>query len=163
MIVLENIRVEAGAYISRLGKMALAARWWLLAIPFVLAVAVGAAFGSKWGLAVAVLGLAAVPMLLSLAYLNYAFSPEARWSILAKDILIDAQGVRLQFADGRLSPKLIAKSEFSHVGVTSSHLLLIFKTPRFTFLMIPFEQLDEQGIDIKTLVKSLYAFGYEIR
>ncbi|MCQ2289469.1 MAG: hypothetical protein MJZ74_10295 [Muribaculaceae bacterium] len=89
-------KVPAGTYMKRVFAMWLSRHaWWLLLLVAVCASL--CAVDVKWSVISFILFLAALMMVMSLVYFNYAFSPLARWSVMEKTIMMDGNGLHIKF------------------------------------------------------------------
>lgn len=79
-----------------------------------------------------------LPMLLALLYIYYGFSPEARWSVMEKSAVIDADGITLSFTDERMKKHAIRWDDVRSIIVKDDVLLLMLNGGRrYTCLMLP--------------------------
>lgn len=83
-----------------------------------------------------------LPMILALLYFYYGFSPEARWSIMEKTAILDADGITLNFIDERMKTHVIPWSDVRTIIEKDDALLLMLKGRRYTCLMIPASVVD---------------------
>lgn len=150
MTQLDPYRVPAGDYLRQLARMYLRARWaWFLA-PLLLCSALAVWLADvRWFIVAMMLLFVAIPMVLSLAYINYALSMEARWALLEKSLTLNDDGILLHFTDQRMHDRLISWDEVSEVKVAGEAFLVMLKVRRFTFLMIPFSAIEQSGVRIK--------------
>lgn len=150
--------VTSSQYLRQLGRMYLRDRWPWLAAPVLLCGAMAAAWADvRWLVVGLMLLFVAIPMVLALAYINYALSLEARWSLLNKELTITDQGLMLQFEDQRLHDRLITWSEVNRVEVGGNAFLVMLSVRRYTFLMIPFTAIEQASIPIRDFAAELYA------
>ncbi|MBQ4367147.1 MAG: hypothetical protein II786_03585 [Muribaculaceae bacterium] len=142
---LEGIKVSSSEYLGRLSAQFFAANGVWLALPLLVGFVL--AFQDiRWLIVTLMLLFVAFPMLLSLCYINYALSMEARWSLMEKDITLETAGLLLQFADERMHDRLIAWREVSRVVVDNDYVMLMLKVRRFTFLLIPRSSIADPSI-----------------
>ena len=148
--LLKPYRVDAGDYLRRLAVMYLRARWPWLLTPLLLcgAMAIGLA-DVRWFIVAMMVLFVAIPMVLSLAYINYALSMEARWSLLEKSLTVNDDGILLQFTDERMHARLVCWNEVRNVEIAGEAFLVMLKVRRFTFLMIPFTAIEQSGVSLK--------------
>ena len=83
-----------------------------------------------------------LPMLLSLLYFYYGFSPEARWSIMDKAVVIDDDGLTLDFSDQRMKKHIVPKDDVLDVIFKDDVAMLMLKGRRYTCLMLPGSVVD---------------------
>ncbi|MBR1883255.1 MAG: hypothetical protein IJ808_09675 [Muribaculaceae bacterium] len=151
-LIIEKSAVLASTYIKALSIKMLRQAWWALFLLAVLCVSVALVADARWALACLLLIMVATPMLLSLAYINYALSMEARWSLLEKRITIQDDGLLMQFSHPRMHDKLIAWNEIRRWDASCGCLLLELKVRQFTFLMIPFTSIEASQLTLRDVV-----------
>jgi hypothetical protein len=78
-----------------------------------------------------------LPMILSLLYFYYGFSPEARWSIMEKTADVSPQGLTLNFADERMKKHAIRWDDVRYIVEKDDVVMLMLKGKRYTCLMFP--------------------------
>ena len=78
-----------------------------------------------------------LPMILALLYFYYGLSPEARWSILEKDVVIGDGGISLTFTDERMKKHAIGWDDVRNIIEKDDVLLLMLRGKRYTCLMLP--------------------------
>jgi hypothetical protein len=78
-----------------------------------------------------------LPMILSLLYFYYGFSPEARWSIMEKAADVDPQGMTLNFTDERMKKHAIRWDDVRYIIEKDDVVMLMLKGKRYTCLMFP--------------------------
>ncbi|MBQ0121777.1 MAG: hypothetical protein KBT13_11790 [Bacteroidales bacterium] len=128
-------RVNAGSYMRvALGKWASRHAWWMLLVLAMCTVL--ACYDVRWCVGAIVLYLAALMMLLTLVYFNYAFSPQARWSVMEKTVSLSEQGIHMAFAHPRMNDHYIAWREITRVQLTQSATVLNLNGP-VNFVMLP--------------------------
>lgn len=137
--------VAASELVAQLCRLFFARNWMWFALPVLVLAAL--AFVNVNFLLVALMTLFVVyPMVLTLVYFNYAFTPEARWSILAKEINLDDDGLHMHFEHVSMQPHTIKWSEVSSMKWGSNSLLLMLRGSKYIFLAIPASELiDEHG------------------
>ena len=84
----------------------------------------------------------AMPMILSLLYFYYGFSPEARWSIMEKDVDINNEGATMTFTDPRMKTHAIRWDDVREIIIKNDALLLMLNGKRYTCLMLPSSAVD---------------------
>ena len=148
--------VTSTQYLRQLGRIYLRDRWpWLLA-PLVLctALAVGLA-DVRWAVVGLMLLFVVIPMVLALAYINYALSAEARWSLLAKQLTVGDDGIAMQFDDERMHDHFVPWNEVAAVKVGGEAFMVMLAVRRYTFLMIPFKAVEQAGIPLRDFARCL--------
>ena len=102
-----------------------------------------AIFGDVRFVIVALMVLVIVlPMILTLLYFYYGFSPEARWSIMEKDAVIDDEGISLAFTDERMKKHVIGWDDVRYIIEKEDVLMLMLRGKRYTCLMLPRSAID---------------------
>ena len=130
--------------------MYLRARWpWLVAPVMACGVLAVGLDDVRWLIVAMMVMFVAIPMVLSLAYINYALSMEARWSLLEKSLALTDGGILLEFTDQRMHDRVVRWDEVSDVKVVGEAFLVMLKVRRFTFLMIPIAEVERAGIPLK--------------
>ncbi len=137
MMTIDNCSVTAGCYMTKLCTLFLADNWlWMVApvaVCAILAVWIDVRF-----LIVALMVLFVVlPMILSLLYLYYGFSPEARWSIMEKQAEVTPDGISLTFTDERMKKHAIPWDDVRYIIEKDDVVMLMLKGRRYTCLMFP--------------------------
>ena len=132
-----NCSVTAGCYMKKLCGLFFADNWlWMLApvaVCAVLAVWIDVRFVI---LALMVLFIV-LPMILSLLYFYYGFSPEARWSIMEKQADVAPDGLTLSFTDERMKKHAIRWDDVRYIIEKDDVVMLMLKGRRYTCLMFP--------------------------
>ena len=148
--------VPTSHYLRQLGRLYLLDRWpWLLAPLLLCGILAAALSDVRWAVVGLMLLFMVIPMVLSLAYINYALSMEARWSVLSKSLTIDDSGFHLNFEDERMHDRLIPWHEISGIKVGGEAFLVMLMVRRYTFLMIPFTIIEQNGIPIQQFARQL--------
>ena len=79
-----------------------------------------------------------LPMVLALLYFYYGFSPEARWSIMEKQVDLDNDGLTLTFSDERMKKHIIPWDNVRDIIETDGvWMLMLSGGRRYTCLMLP--------------------------
>jgi hypothetical protein len=78
-----------------------------------------------------------LPMILSLLYFYYGFSPEARWSIMEKQAEVTPDGISLTFTDERMKKHAIPWDDVRYIIEKDDVVMLMLKGRRYTCLMFP--------------------------
>ena len=149
-------RVAASDYLRQLARMYFRARWPWLVAPLLVCGALAVWLADvRWFIVAMMVLFVAIPMVLSLAYINYALSMEARWSLLEKSLTLTDDGILLQFTDERMHDRLIRWNEVSGIKVAGESFLVMLNVRRFTFLMIPFTVIEQSSIPLKQFAQRL--------
>ena len=154
---LEPFRVQSGDYLRQLGRMYLAQRWpWLAVPPLACGVIAAGLADVRWLIVALMVLFIVIPMVLALAYINYALSLEARWSLLEKSITLTDDGLLLRFTDQRMRDRVIRWAEVSCVKVGGEAFLVMLTVRPYTFVMIPFAEVERNNIPIKRFAQALH-------
>ncbi len=138
-------KISPTAYLQKVLKAFIADWWPLLALP-VLVCASLAVVSVNFLIVALMLVFVAVPMAMALLYIYYVLSLEASWSVADKSVVQRPNGdLLLTFADERRQPRLIARGEVAGVTADAHSLLLRLKVRRYTYLVIPFAQFDDEA------------------
>ena len=81
--------------------------------------------------------LVVLPMVLALLYFYYGFSPQARWSIMAKTLDITREGITLRFADERMKTHVIMADDVRGIIEKDDVVMLLLGGKRYACLMLP--------------------------
>lgn len=131
-------------------------QWLWLVLPLLLCVGLAITIHDvRWAIVGLMILFIVIPMLLALAYFNYALSMEARWSLLEKAITVREDGLLLQFTDERMHDHLIRWDEVSGIAVGGECFLMMLKVRRYTFVMIPFSVVEDAQLPIQQFASLL--------
>lgn len=134
---IEACQVASGTYMRHLSVMFFTDSWLWMVAP-VAVCAVFAIWIDVRFLIVALMVLFFVlPMILTLLYFYYGFSPEARWSIMEKAVTVDDKGMTLAFTDERMKKHVIGWDDVRSIIEEKDAWLLMLKGKRYTCLMLP--------------------------
>ena len=142
MMTVENCSVTAGSYIRHLGTLFLADYWLFMVAPVALCAVFAVWLDVRFIIVAMMLLLMVIPLLLAMLYFYYGLSPEARWSIMEKDVTIDSEGLTLSFADERMKKHVIGWDDVRNIIEKDDALLLMLKGRRYTCLMLPTSAID---------------------
>ncbi len=99
-------------------------------------------------------------MIMSYVYIWHGLKPESRYSILEKKLDITADGIQLDFGDWN---RMLAWSDFRGYKIKPSGLLLIFKSSKYSFFIIPFYAFETKE-DLRNMMKLLkYHYASETK
>lgn len=135
-VILKHCKVTAGRYAKVVMLRFLGHCWMWLALPAALCCML-ATLRIEWLVVAVMWAFVAVPMLMPLVYLNYMLTPETRWSLMPKTVVIDNGGIRMDF-DGGAYPgvKTIAWNEVAMCEQHGSELIFTLKVRKFQYLLI---------------------------
>lgn len=105
-----TFRSEPRRYMRGLAWSWLAARWWIIAAPLA-AVGVWACYDIRAVYVGLILLFIAFPMALTLVWLDYAFSPATRRSVMSKQLIADEKGVTIRYPNDA-EEKVVRPDEF---------------------------------------------------
>lgn len=120
----------------------LADNWLWMVLPVALCAILAAWIDVRFIIVALMVLFIAMPMILSLLYFYYGFSPEARWSIMEKDIDINNEGATMTFTDPRMKTHAIRWDDVREIIIKNDALLLMLNGKRYTCLMLPSSAVD---------------------
>ena len=136
-MTIESCSVPSGTYMRHLCLMFLADNWLWMVAPVALCAVLAVWIDVRFVIVALMVLFVALPMILSLLYFYYGFSPEARWSIMEKTAVLDSEGITLNFADERMKTHVIPWGDVRAIIDKDDALLLMLKCKRYTCLMFP--------------------------
>ena len=149
-----NCQVTAGTYMRHLSLMFLADNWLWMVLPVAVCAVLAVWFDLRFFIVALMVLLVALPMVLALLYFYYGFSPEARWSIMEKNAIIDHQGITLTFTDERMKTHVIAADDVREIVEKEDVWMLMLKGARYTCLMLPASAVNP---DVAQFLRQLVA------
>lgn len=120
----------------------LADNWLWMVLPVALCAILAAWIDVRFIIVALMVLFIAMPMILSLLYFYYGFSPEARWSIMEKDVDINNEGATMTFTDPRMKTHAIRWDDVREIIIKNDALLLMLNGKRYTCLMLPSSAVD---------------------
>ena len=141
-MTIENCSVTAGCYMKRLCALFLADNWLWMVAPVALCAVLAVWIDVRFVIVALMVLFIVLPMILSLLYFYYGFSPEARWSIMEKAADVGPEGITLTFTDPRMKKHAIRWDDVRHIIEKDDALLLMLKGRRYTCLMFPASVID---------------------
>jgi len=155
---IENCSVGAGSYIKRLCGLFMADNWLWMVLPVALCGVLAVWVDVRYVIVAMMVMLVALPMLLSLLYIYYGFSPEARWSIMEKSVTVGEAGITLDFTDERMKKHAIAADDVRYIIEKDDVVILMLNTGRrYTSLMLPASVVDP---DVAQRLRQLVTQGH---
>lgn len=137
---LEHNRVSAGRYARFVLGRVVGHYWMWLALPLVVCIMLGA-LRWEWLVVALMYVFIIIPMLMPLAYYWCMLTPETRWSLLPKTVMIDSQGIDLTFDDGAYpGQKHLDWQEVSSCRQKGMMLIFTLKVRKFQYLIIDAQQ-----------------------
>jgi hypothetical protein len=137
-MTIENCRVTANQYMRHLCLMFLADNWLWMVLPVALCAVLAIWVDVRFVIVAMMVVLMVLPMLLALLYFYYGFSPEARWSIMEKQVDLTDEGLALTFTDERMKKHVIRWDDVhSIIEKDDAVMLMLTGGRRFTCLMLP--------------------------
>lgn len=136
-MTLEGCSISSNTYMRHLCTMFLADNWLWMVAPVAVCGMLAVWIDVRFVIVALMVLFIVLPMILSLLYFYYGFSPEARWSIMEKSATIDEEGITLSFTDERMKKHVIGWDDVRHIIEKDDALLLMLKGKRYTCLMLP--------------------------
>ena len=133
---------SSGTYMRLLCAMFLADNWLWMVAPVAICALLAVWIDVRFVIVAMMVLFIVLPMVLALLYFYYGLSPEARWSIMEKQIVIDGMGMALIFSDQRMKAHVIAWHDVRGIIEKDDVLLLMLNGKRYTCLMLPGSVVD---------------------
>ena len=138
MMRIENCKVTAGAYMRCLCGMFVAENWLWMALPLAVCAVLAIWIDVRFIIVGLMVLTIVLPMVLALLYFYYGFSPEARWSIMEKQVDLDNDGLTLTFSDERMKKHIIPRDNVRDIIEKDDvWMLMLSGGRRYTCLMLP--------------------------
>jgi hypothetical protein len=140
---------------SILRRLFFGRRWWLLALPVVVCLAL-IAVDNRFAYVALIVAMGIVMIALPFIYYYYGITQESRWSILEKTVTITGDGLLLDFTSDKMNKHVIAWNEVAGTTAINECLIVQLKKNRYTFLAIPLnsftgkKELREFVLEIKS-------------
>ena len=141
-VTIPDSQVTAGCYMRHLCALFLADNWLWMVAPLAVCTLLAMWIDLRFIIVALMVLFIVLPMILSLLYFYYGFSPEARWSIMEKTAVIDREGLTLAFTDERMKKHVIPRDNVRHIIEKDDAVLLMLKGRRYTCLMFPASVID---------------------
>ena len=130
--------MTAGAYMRHLSAMFLADNWLWMVLPLAVCAVLAIWVDVRFIIVALMVLFIVLPMVLALLYFYYGFSPEARWSIMDKQVDLTAEGLELTFTDERMKKHAIPRDSVrSIIEKDDVWMLMMSGGRRYTCLMLP--------------------------
>lgn len=129
--------ITAGCYMRKLCALFLADNWLWMVAPVAVCAVLAVWIDVRFVIVALMVLFVVLPMILSLLYFYYGFSPEARWSIMEKTADVSPQGITLNFADERMKKHAIRWDDVRYIIEKDDVVMLMLKGKRYTCLMFP--------------------------
>lgn len=142
IMTIEKCSIQSGSYMRHLFLLFLADNWLWMVLPVALCAILAAWIDVRFIIVALMVLFIAMPMILSLLYFYYGFSPEARWSIMEKDVDINNEGATMTFTDPRMKTHAISWDDVREIIIKNDALLLMLNGKRYTCLMLPSSAVD---------------------
>ena len=137
-MTIEGCSVSSGTYMRHLCTMFLADNWLWMVLPVALCGVLAVWIDVRFVIVALMVLLVVLPMILSLLYFYYGFSPEARWSIMDKAVTLDEDGITLDFTDERMKKHVIPRDNVRYIIEKDDVVMLMLaRGRRYTCLMLP--------------------------
>lgn len=153
-MTIDKCSIPAGRYMRHLFSMFLTDNWLWMILPVAICAILAIWLDVRFIIVALMVLFIAMPMILSLLYFYYGFSPEARWSIIEKTIAIEREGATLTFTDERMKQHAIRWDDVREIIIKDDALLLMLKGKRYTCLMIPSSVVNP---DVTQAIRQLVA------
>ena len=137
-----NCSVTSSTYMRHLCTVFLADNWLWMVAPVALCGILAVWLDVLFIIVALMVLFVVLPMILSLLYFYYGFSPEARWSIMEKTATLDDNGITLAFTDERMKKHVIPWDNVRHIIEKDDAWLLMLNGRRYTCLMLPTSVID---------------------
>ncbi len=137
-----NCSVTAGCYMKKLCALFLADNWLWMVAPIAVCALLAVWIDVRFVIVALMVLFIVLPMILSLLYFYYGFSPEARWSIMEKQADIDPEGITLTFTDERMKKHAIRWDDVRYIIEKDDVVMLMLKGRQYTCLMFPASVID---------------------
>ncbi len=137
-----SMKVSPGNYMRELCLMFMADNWLWMALPLALCTVLAVWVDVRFAIVAMMVLFIVLPMVLALLYFYYGLSPEARWSIMDKDMTVDSDGITLHFDDQRMKTHVIPRDNVRHIIEKDDVWLLMLHGRRYTCLMLPASVID---------------------
>lgn len=122
--------------------MFLADNWLWLAMPIAICGILAVFVDVRFVIVALMVLFIVLPMILALLFFYYGLSPEARWSIMEKNMLIDPKGISLAFTDERMKTHAISWDDMRYIIEKDDVVMLMLKGKRYTCFMLPTSAVD---------------------
>lgn len=132
---LNSCSVTSGTYMSILWRIFLRRRWWMLALPPLLCLAI-TVVDSRFAYVALIVAMAMGMLALPLVY-YYGLTQESRWSILKKTVTVTDDGILLDFDDENMRCHVIPRTDIAGTTAAAECLVVRLRKNRYTFLAIP--------------------------
>lgn len=129
--------ITAGCYMRKLCTLFLADNWLWMVAPVAVCAVLAVWIDVRFVIVALMVLFVVLPMILSLLYFYYGFSPEARWSIMEKTADVSPQRITLNFADERMKKHAIRWDDVRYIIEKDDVVMLMLKGKRYTCLMFP--------------------------
>lgn len=141
-MTIDNCSVSAGFYMRHLGALFLADNWFYMLAPLALCAVLAVWIDVRFVIVAMMVLFMVIPLLLVMLYFYYGLSPEARWSIMEKEISIDNQCLTLSFVDERMKKHVIRRDDVRHIIEKDDAFLFMLRGKRYTCLMLPISAVN---------------------
>lgn len=141
-MIVHHVSVTSSQYMRHLCLMFLADNWLWLVLPVAVCGVLAVWFDVRFVIVAMMVLFILLPMLLALIYFYYGLSPEARWSILNKDVAIDQSNITLTFEDERMKKHVIPADNVLDIIEKEDVLMVMLNGKRYTCLMLPRSVVD---------------------
>ena len=141
-MTIENCSVSSGIYMKHVCLMFLADNWLWMVLPIALCGILAIFIDVRFVIVALMVLFIVLPMILALLFFYYGLSPEARWSIMEKDVFIDQKGISLAFTDERMKKHAIGWDDVRYIIEKNDVVMLMLQGKRYTCFMLPSSAVD---------------------
>ena len=141
-MTIENCSISASHYMRQLCSMFVADNWLWMVLPLALCAILAFFIDVRFVIVAMMVLFIVMPLVLAMLYFYYGLSPEARWSIMEKELTIDKEGITLTFTDERMKKHIIAWDNVLDIVEKDDVCLLMLRGKRYTCLMLPASAVD---------------------
>ena len=136
--MIEGACVKADCYMKNLCALFFADNWLWLVLPVAVCAVLAIWVDVRFVIVAMMVLLMVLPMVLALLYFYYGFSPEARWSIMEKQVYLTEEGLELTFTDERMKKHAIPRDNVRYIIEKDDvWMLMLSGGRRYTCLMLP--------------------------
>lgn len=122
--------------------MFLADNWLWMVLPIALCGILAVFIDVRFVIVALMVLFVVLPMILALIFFYYGLSPEARWSIMEKNVAIGQKDISLAFTDERMKTHVISRDDVRYIIKKDDVVMLMLQGKRYTCLMLPSSAID---------------------
>ncbi len=142
-MTIDPCNVTSGCYIRHLCALFIADNWFWMALPVAVCAVLAFWIDVRFVIVALMVLFIVLPMVLALIYFYYGLSPEARWSVMEKSLVVDDATITLSFIDERMKKHVIRWDDVHDIIEKDDALLLMLSGGRrYTCLMLPASMIE---------------------